>query len=40
MRARDVRFTQEPTDLPWGPFAIFLDPDGNWFGLREQTPGS
>ena len=35
MRARGVDFQQEPQDMPWGPFAIFLDPEGNWFGLRQ-----
>jgi lactoylglutathione lyase len=34
MRDRGVQFTQEPKEMPWGPFAIFLDPDGNWYGLR------
>ena len=37
MRSRGVNFQQEPQNLPWGPFAIFLDPEGNWFGLREKT---
>jgi lactoylglutathione lyase len=35
MRARGVVFTQEPRQLPWGLFAIFVDDDGNWYGLRE-----
>jgi lactoylglutathione lyase len=35
MRARGVRFVQEPTAMPWGPFAIFIDPEGNQHGLRE-----
>jgi lactoylglutathione lyase len=34
MRDRGVQFTQPPKEMPWGPFAIFMDPDGNWFGLR------
>lgn len=34
MRGRGVDFTQPPKEMPWGPFAIFVDPDGNWFGLR------
>jgi lactoylglutathione lyase len=33
---RGVHFTQEPKEMPWGPFAIFIDLDGNWFGLKEQ----
>jgi lactoylglutathione lyase len=37
MRSRGVTFQQEPQDLPWGPFAIFLDNEGNLFGLREKT---
>jgi lactoylglutathione lyase len=35
--AKGVKFTQEPTKMPWGPtFAIFLDPDGNEIGLSDQ----
>ena len=34
MSSRDVEFTQEPTDMAWGSFAIFMDPDGNEFRLR------
>jgi lactoylglutathione lyase len=26
---RGVQVAQEPKEMPWGPFAIFLDPDGN-----------
>lgn len=37
MRDRGVKFTQEPKEMPWGPFAIFVDPDGNWFGLRGHS---
>jgi lactoylglutathione lyase len=37
MRARGVEFQQEPQEMPWGPFAIFLDTESNWFGLREST---
>jgi lactoylglutathione lyase len=40
LRSRGVEFTQEPKDMPWGPFAIFVDPEGNWFGLREPMAGS
>ena len=36
MAARGVEFSQEPTEMPWGPFAIFNDEDGNWYGLRES----
>ena len=34
LHSRGVEFTQPPTQMPWGPFAIFLDTEGNWFGLR------
>jgi lactoylglutathione lyase len=34
MRGRGVEFTQPPQALPWGPFAVFIDPEGTWFGLR------
>jgi lactoylglutathione lyase len=34
LRDRGVNFTQPPKEMPWGPFAIFVDLDGNWFGLR------
>jgi predicted enzyme related to lactoylglutathione lyase len=37
MAKRSVRFTQPPHPLPWGPFALFEDPDGNTFGLRERA---
>lgn len=35
LSSRGVAFTQPPKQLPWGPFAIFLDSEGNWFGLRQ-----
>ena len=34
MRGRGVQFTQEPKEMPWGLFAIFVDGEGNWYGLR------
>ena len=37
MNGRGVRFTQPPQPLPWGPFALFEDLDGNTFGLRERA---
>ena len=37
MAARGVEFSQEPKEMPWGMFAIFLDPEGNWYGLREAS---
>jgi len=33
LKKRDVEFTQELTEEPWGTFAIFADPDGNRFCL-------
>ena len=36
MTGRGVEFSQEPKEMPWGMFAIFLDPEGNWYGLRES----
>ena len=36
MAARGVEFTQEPRKMPWGWFAIFIDEDGNWYGLRQE----
>ena len=36
MAGRGVEFSQEPKEMPWGMFAIFLDPEGNWYGLREK----
>lgn len=30
-----VHFTQTPTGMKWGAFAIFTDPDGNEFVLAE-----
>ena len=33
LRARGVEFVKEPTEQPWGTFAIFVDPDGNQFVL-------
>ena len=37
LAARGVTFTQPPKAMPWGLFAIFLDNEDNWFGLREHT---
>ncbi len=34
MSSRGVKFPQEPKAMPWGPFALFQDRDGNEFGLR------
>ena len=36
MASRGVQFTQEPKNMAWSWFAIFMDPDGNWYGLRQQ----
>ena len=37
MAARGVEFSREPEEMPWGKFAIFMDPEGNWYGLRERA---
>jgi lactoylglutathione lyase len=37
MRDRGVQFTEPPKDMAWGPFAMFVDPDGNEFGLRVRV---
>ena len=37
MAGQGVEFTQEPKEMPWGQFAIFVDPEGNCYGLREET---
>jgi lactoylglutathione lyase len=34
LRRRGVHFTQEPQAMSWGPFAMFEDTEGNWYGLR------
>jgi lactoylglutathione lyase len=36
LSARGVTFTQPPQQMPWGPFAVFVDNEGNLFGLREK----
>ena len=39
LTSNGVTFTQPPKDMPWGPFALFLDTEENWFGLRQsRTP--
>src|SRR5947207_7861298 len=37
MRQRGVSFTQKPRAMRWGVFAIFLDGEGNLYGLREAA---
>jgi|SRR5437660_5219322 len=39
LEARNVRIVMPPTDMPWGTFASFEDPDGNQF-LLADTPGA
>lgn len=39
MASPGVQFTQPPKPMPWGLFAVFLDPEGNWFGLHEKPRG-
>jgi lactoylglutathione lyase len=36
MKARGVRFSQEPREMQWGPFAAFLDSEGCEHGLRQR----
>lgn len=36
MSARGVNFTQPLKQMPWGPFAMFEDEDGNQFGMRQR----
>ena len=37
LKAKGVKFTQEPVTMPWGyVFAQFEDPDGNGLGLTNQ----
>ena len=36
MADRGVHFSQPPQQMPWGPFALFDDVDGNTFGLRQD----
>jgi lactoylglutathione lyase len=40
MSRQGVEFTQPPKDMPWGKFAMFLDSEGNWFGLRQSVDAS
>ncbi|MDG6901785.1 MAG: VOC family protein [Nitrososphaerota archaeon] len=35
MKAKGVRFVQEPYEVPWGTSATFADPDGNMFSLHQ-----
>jgi lactoylglutathione lyase len=37
MKARGVRFSQELTEMKWGPFAAFVDTEGHEHGLRERS---
>jgi|GraSoiStandDraft_41_1057321.scaffolds.fasta_scaffold1767493_1 lactoylglutathione lyase len=37
MKAHGVRFSQEPTTMQWGPFAAFLDSEGDEHGLRGRS---
>lgn len=37
LKAKGVKFTQEPVTMPWGAvYAQFEDPDGNGLGLTNQ----
>ena len=37
LKAKGVRFEQEPEVSPWGTYAQIRDPDGNVFGLLEEA---
>ncbi|HSR24661.1 MAG TPA: VOC family protein [Candidatus Eisenbacteria bacterium] len=39
LRAKGVKFLQEPIDRPYGVEAVFRDDSGNWFSLTERRPG-
>jgi predicted enzyme related to lactoylglutathione lyase len=34
LKDKGVIFAKELSQMPWGKFASFLDPDGNEFGIR------
>jgi lactoylglutathione lyase len=36
LEADGVTITMPPKAMPWGMFAMFVDPDGNEFGLTSQ----
>ena len=36
LEAKGVEFTQEPTQMGWGWWAQFKDPDGNEFGMGQS----
>jgi len=36
LHKRGVKFSQKPKKMAWGPFAMFLDTEDNWYGLREH----
>jgi len=38
MKARGVRFTSEPSELPWGVSAVFEDLYGNKYNLLQPRP--
>lgn len=38
MTRRGVQFTQAPKDMAWSWFAMFVDPEGNGYGLRQMHP--
>jgi predicted enzyme related to lactoylglutathione lyase len=37
LKARGVKFTQEPQEFPWGVSATFTDPDGNRFSINKLS---
>ena len=36
LKKKGVKITMEPSDMPWGKFAAFSEPDGNEFVLNSQ----
>lgn len=40
LKSRGVSITMNPTQMGWGMFAMFVDPDGNEFGLTSQDLAS
>jgi lactoylglutathione lyase len=37
LRAKGVNFPTPPEQQPWGWWAVMADPDGNSFGMRQES---
>ncbi|HKW69947.1 MAG TPA: VOC family protein [Candidatus Dormibacteraeota bacterium] len=37
LKAKGVKFLQEPAERPYGIEALFRDDSGNWFSLTQRT---